>query len=124
MDEGDEYGLDISTGLIRHPDGTFGVRARVSVSGRPDVEPVESVLETRVAGPLAFPPSAKPSLRPLTGLRTCAANATNTPPRVQLECLAPSNAPTNLLTLIRQRNELACGGRLPVTAGAGSGRWR
>lgn len=80
MDEGDEDGLGISTGLIRHPDGTFGVWARASVSGRTDVEPVESVLEDAHGLPASFPSEREAQLAAFDWIADMRRNAENTPP--------------------------------------------
>jgi hypothetical protein len=53
-DENDNNELSISTGLIRHLDGTFGVYVLVSVPGREGGEPAQQVLTDDSGGPASF----------------------------------------------------------------------
>lgn len=49
-----DFGLDVSSGLIRHGDGTFGVYVLLSFGGRDDVEPVRKVLADESGAPVSF----------------------------------------------------------------------
>jgi hypothetical protein len=53
VSEQGDFGLNISSGLIRHRDGTFGY-VLLSFTGRDDVEPVRKVLSDESDAPVSF----------------------------------------------------------------------
>jgi hypothetical protein len=53
-EQGDFFGLDIYSGLIRRGDGTWGVYVRFTFPGRDDVEPEQKVLTDESGAPVRF----------------------------------------------------------------------
>ena len=54
MSEQGDFGLDISSGLIRHQDGTFGVYVLLGFTGWGEGEPLRNVLADESGAPVSF----------------------------------------------------------------------